>query len=51
VIGMKRPILLLTSVSPAVNGTHEADRGAGNDRITYDPVLDPFNSREVENVS
>jgi hypothetical protein len=55
---MKRPILLLTSVAPAVNGTRavdgegaEADCGVGNDRITCDPVLDPINSREVENVS
>jgi hypothetical protein len=55
---MKRPILLLTSVSPALNGTRavdgegaEADCGAGNDRITFDPVLGPMNSREVENVS
>jgi hypothetical protein len=55
---MKRPILLLTSVSPAVNGTRavdgegaEADCGAGNDRVAPDPGLDPTNSREVENVS
>lgn len=48
---MERPVLLLTSVAPAANGTHEADRGGGNDRVTFDPDLDPTNFREVENVS